>query len=568
MSTVRALFSPRAALHSVRPSAAAAFVLVACLLLPWLDARPASAIAAITIVSPITDQVLIGATVIVQASSAGASSATFSIDGGPAGALSMDPATGLWRASVNLDSVPAGLRNVTVTANSGASDTAWRVSFPGTSSLVATPSSSTAGPPSITILNPQSNHTYSGPITVVASAANAATVAFAVDGGARVGMDLDPTTGKWQAALNTAALGAGNHNVDVINTGLNGATVTDRAWSVNFTNATGAATPIPTPTSTPVPSQSPDTSAWGTNYSGAEFGASFPGTLGTDYIYPADSGRDRYFASRGLRLVRLPISWERLQHQANGPLTPADLAGVRSVLDGAAASGQKVIIDLHNFGRYYGTPLTVADAPRLANFWQQMAAALRGHPGLYGYELMNEPHDLPEGGVGWAAIAQIATNGVRQSDTAAWVLVPGYSWQTAAHWAEGNPNLAVQDSANHMLYSAHIYFDSDSSGGYATSYDANGAYPTIGVDRVQPFLGWLAAHNARGALTEYGVPGGDARWLTVLDNFLNVVWNNPNIVAGTYWSAGPWWGPYPLSVEPVNGQDRPQMSVLTKYPSR
>jgi hypothetical protein len=36
-------------------------------------------------------------------------------------------------------------------------------------------------------------------------------------------------------------------------------------------------------------------------------------------------------------------------------------------------------------------------------------------------------------------------------------------------------------------------------------------------------------------------------------------------VSGTYWSAGPRWGTYPLSVQPVNGADRPQMAVLQNY---
>ena len=38
-----------------------------------------------------------------------------------------------------------------------------------------------------------------------------------------------------------------------------------------------------------------------------------------------------------------------------------------------------------------------------------------------------------------------------------------------------------------------------------------------------------------------------------------------NGIGGTSWAAGPWWGNYPLSVEPRNGQDRPQMAVLLKY---
>ena len=42
-----------------------------------------------------------------------------------------------------------------------------------------------------------------------------------------------------------------------------------------------------------------------------------------------------------------------------------------------------------------------------------------------------------------------------------------------------------------------------------------------------------------------------------------------NGINGTYWSAGPRWGDYPLSVQPTNNytQDRPQLSTLLKYKS-
>jgi len=33
----------------------------------------------------------------------------------------------------------------------------------------------------------------------------------------------------------------------------------------------------------------------------------------------------------------------------------------------------------------------------------------------------------------------------------------------------------------------------------------------------------------------------------------------------TYWAAGRWWGNYPMSVQPKNGEDTPQMTVLKKY---
>lgn len=304
---------------------------------------------------------------------------------------------------------------------------------------------------------------------------------------------------------------------------------------------------------------------YGVSIAGGEFG-SIPGTMNADYIYSADRGEYGYFAGKGLTLVRLPFRWERLQRAAFAPLYAQDVAGIRAVLDAAQATGQRVILDPHNYGRYYDAPLTRADAAKFADFWEKVALTFRGHPGLYGYELMNEPHDLPEGSDAWAYLAQVATDAIRRQDSSAWVLVPGYHWQSGHSWPQENPFLDVRDPSGKLLYAAHEYFDAHFGGTYEFGYDAPS--PTVGVDRIRPFLDWLAARQARGIITEYGVPGNDPRWLTVLDNFMAAIDASPNIQGGTYWAAGPWWGTYPLSIEPNSGQDRPQTAVLAKYATR
>jgi endoglucanase len=388
--------------------------------------------------------------------------------------------------------------------------------------------------------------------------------------------------------------------VTVSGQGQDGQVVEDRAWSVKITNtsvvnlgsptstalplrsstATSTATVLPsasptltvtvmpTVSATPAPIQplSGGAKSYGVNLAGAEFGADrLPGTLGVDYVYPTESWRNSYFASKGQRLVRLPIQWERVQPQAGGSLSAVDVAEIRRVLDSAQSAGQQVIIDLHNYGRYYGSPLTTSDGPKFANLWEQLARALSDHPALYGYELMNEPHDLPGNGPAWATLAQIGTDAVRRADQRAWVLVPGYSWQSARFWRDNNESLAINDPAGKVLYAAHQYGDANYTGTYQNGYDALSA--TEYAERLQPFLDWLAAKNARGIVTEYGVPDNDTRWLEVLDRVSATLEANPRIVGATYWAAGPRWGSYSLSVEPRNGQDRPQMSVLSRYPS-
>jgi endoglucanase len=338
---------------------------------------------------------------------------------------------------------------------------------------------------------------------------------------------------------------------------------TNYGWNPDAARITvAAATPAPAPVPASVPK------SFGVNFAGAEFNdARRHGTVYTDYIYPNDRAEAAYFAGKGQTLIRVPVLWERLQPTAFGPLSQPDVDGLRAVLDSAQAAGQRVIVDLHNYGRYDGVALTTADAPKLNDAWRKIAGAVHDHPALYGYELMNEPHDLPEGSASWAVLAQSATSAIRQVDTQAYVLVPGYAWQGAWSWPDNNANLLVDDPSNKVVYAAHQYFDRNGSGTYGSSYDADGAYPTIGSDRARPFLDWLASKGVRGMFTEYGVPDTDLRWLTVLDTFLATLDSTATIMGGTYWAAGPWWGDYPLAVEPRNGIDRPQMSVLTKHPS-
>lgn len=303
---------------------------------------------------------------------------------------------------------------------------------------------------------------------------------------------------------------------------------------------------------------------YGVNTSGGEFGGQY-GVLNRDYLYPANVSTNRYYTARGQTLVRIPILWERMQPQAFGSLSAADVAGLRASMDAASAAGMQVILDLHNYGRYQNVPLLQNDAPKLADVWRKLAASFSSHPALFGYELMNEPHDMPQG---WGTLAQAATDAIRQVDQAHYVLVPGDGWQNARFWNTTNSNLNVNDNTGRLIYTAHLYFDSDYTGVYQRGYDADGANADIGVERVQPFLNWLDQRQAQGMITEYGVPDNDPRWLTVLDRFMAAIDAHPRILGGTYWAAGPWWGSYSLSVDPEGGQYHPQWAVLERYPSR
>jgi len=287
-----------------------------------------------------------------------------------------------------------------------------------------------------------------------------------------------------------------------------------------------------------------------------------PGVYGTNYTYPTGDDLD-YFKSKGLTLFRLPFSWERMQRTQFGPLDAEQVGYMDTFLAAAHARNVQVILDVHAFDRYYNVLIGTATVPNsaFADFWGKLAARYATETTITGYDLSNEPHDT--GGL-WPATAQAATNAIRLVDHMHTIVVEGDNYAAGSTWTTYNETLSINDPDNNLKYSAHVYFDADASGQYVQSYDADGAYPTIGVDRAQPFVDWLNRHHVRGYVGEYGVPNNDARWLTALDNFLTYL--DTNALDGTYWAGGPFLDGYPLSVNPgPMGQDAPQMTVLTQH---
>ncbi len=340
------------------------------------------------------------------------------------------------------------------------------------------------------------------------------------------------------------------------------------------------------PPATPGPARAanPGFLRFGINLAGAEFGqqtvtiARNPdgseqerqtGLENRDYLYPAEYLRDAPYAALGLDLVRVPFKWERLQPYLGAPLDPAGVAGLRRVLDAAHDAGYDVILEPHNFGRHFGVPLRDADLPVFRDFWERVAREFGDHPALWGFELMNEPHDLPGGSPTWARLAQAGTDGIRSATSRPWVLVPGYDFQAANRWPQANPTLRVQDPAGRLLYAAHSYWDPDGSGRYRESWGAAAAYPEIGADHLRPFVRWLEERDAWGIVTEYGVPASDPRWLDALRHALQFIQDEPRLAGGLYWATGPWWpASDQLSLNPAGGRVQPQLAVLADFPSR
>jgi endoglucanase len=84
--------------------------------------------------------------------------------------------------------------------------------------------------------------------------------------------------------------------------------------------------------------------------------------------------------------------------------------------------------------------------------------------------------------------------------------IEGEGWSGAHSWLDFNADLILTDPANNLVYQAHQYFDRYNEGRYDNGYDPEGAYAMVGVDRLKPFVEWLAANGLKGFLGDSECP--------------------------------------------------------------
>ena len=322
----------------------------------------------------------------------------------------------------------------------------------------------------------------------------------------------------------------------------------------------------------------------GVSLAGPEFGtqrAGFcnlaPGTFGRDYTYNTEA-TSAYFCKQRLKLLRIPVRWERLQPKLGQPLDDAELMRMRTAVGWASKNGGEAIIDVHNYGRYFlggagGVRECIIDQvidgvvrvsrQQFADLWDRLANAFKDEAGVAAYGLMNEPHDM--GKSSWKEISQAAVDAVRTQDKRRLILVAGDDWSSAVRFVRANGAWAwIKDPAENVAYEAHCYFDRDGSGKYALSYqaefDADARLGVRGVERLAPFVGWCRVNRVRGFLGEFGCPA-DAGWLAVLAEFLKALGRAE--MAGCWWAGGEWWKDYPLSLQPSDEYRKPAGQLAT-----
>ncbi len=371
------------------------------------------------------------------------------------------------------------------------------------------------------------------------------------------------------------------------------------------------------------PGGAPPAPAMGTNLSGLEWarpGLRLSLSSAPNLHFTAPRRAEvAYLASQGFKRNRLPMQWELLQPMlfdtpANalarsaigqpGALHTGYASFISSVLEAHAAVGARCILDLHNYGRYRDflwqpdgsvRGLTLPADPLLrpyttdrsqvqerifalasgatltqAHFndvWARIARQWKDHPGLGGYGLMNEPHDLPApGGIVassggedlriWPRFAQAAIHTIRGIDGFTPIYVSGNSWNSAMSLATHNPGYPLQGSK--LVYEVHLYLDALSNGNafdfdtevaknFSAGFGVGPIHMGTGADRLRLATQWAASKGVRLALTEIGMPIDDPRWQDMFERTLALA--RAQGVEVYSWMGGSHW---PIRNFPIN----------------
>ncbi len=248
-------------------------------------------------------------------------------------------------------------------------------------------------------------------------------------------------------------------------------------------------------------------------------------------------------AAAGFRVIRLaPDKWhgegrDFLLGNADDyrGLPVGDLQQLRSVLDQAQAAGLRVVLTMlslpgcrwkqhngdRNDFRLYLEPRYQAQAQR---FWRDLAAAMKGHPALAGYNLLNEPRperDPAARRVDLNAIYRELVMAIREVDALTPIILDGSDDASP----EGLSKLTPLEDPN-VLYAFHFYepwpyIDHQTKGRYRYPGKVEDTAWNLVQMRsaMAPVMAWQKKHevpSSRIWLEEFGVPRtkpGAATWL-------------------------------------------------------
>lgn len=306
----------------------------------------------------------------------------------------------------------------------------------------------------------------------------------------------------------------------------------------------------------------------GINVAGAEFNLkNLPGTPNKDYTYPLATDL-AFFADQGANIIRFPFRWERLQPKLNGPLDTAEVERMRSTIKSAETQGLCVLLDLHNFAKYYGDKLG-DEGPldqAFIDFWLKVATEFKD-PNQVILGLMNEPANMPL--ADWAALAKTTLKALRDNNATHLVFIGGGRWSGVHDWFVGltASNASefddLDDPLKRAVLEVHQYTDKDYSGTH-TATTGTGCRPADDFDsKFERISNWATENNQQLFLGEFGVPA-TTECIATLTRLLELTRERP-WRGWAYWAAGRWWGNYHMALSGANQAVSPQWEALQPF---
>jgi len=301
----------------------------------------------------------------------------------------------------------------------------------------------------------------------------------------------------------------------------------------------------------------------GVNLAGAESNSSvLPGEFGKNYIYPT-AAELNFIAEQKATVIRLPIRWERIQPTLNGPLSQEEVGRLQDTIRTANNLGLCVMIDIHNYAKYFGSSLKGNPALQdgFVNLWLKLAAEFTNADTTI-FDLMNEPKNITV--VEWGPLAKRTLAELRKAGAKNIVIVSGSKWSGLHDWFSGEVSNAtlfadLRDPLNRTILQVHQYIDLDYSGTTTV------CRPPEKFDNMfARITEWAKTNQQKLFLGEFGTPA-TPECLATLDKMLSLM-NDPVWSGFTYWAAGRWWNNYPFALNLNNtAPTAPQWAVLKKY---
>lgn len=241
-----------------------------------------------------------------------------------------------------------------------------------------------------------------------------------------------------------------------------------------------------------------------------------------------------YLASRGTSIVRLAFSWGMLQPPVEdkrgdidfdkslaAPVDEDALAVVREQVDRIEAAGMRAVVDLHNGCSYPEGPGADPDQSVFcgdglsqeaqAAIWLTLSNEFKDDPGVYAYDLFNEPRTGNLDFATYRQYSQAVVDAIRGNgdDHTLWVEAMIGDWTLADKAKDGpwitSPDGTVDES---IVYSEHFYPGSTSRGNRA--YNPDGDYGGF-IGGIRRFGEWCQKWDVHCSIGELGWPSASSQ---------------------------------------------------------